>query len=320
MSWTFSRAQVAEFLADTCSDGERSAPWSKIPTVELYCVNAKTTGPLIPSRFGTTSERLTDDLGVELLTWWRAVSHARISAPPDPERGSAAPGPACGAKWRESFAKYDPDTCLWRTRQFLLLGDLEPFSGTWPRRGMMRNGECMEPLTPERRTTGTGCGFFATPAAADARGTHGGGQGRSLRTDVRMFPTPKSSPSGPDYARSGRPKSGSADLASFVALFPTPTVSGNYNREGVSVRSRDGLATHVKKYPTPAARDYRSPNKKPYQQRGGKKKGEQLPNVVGGQLNPDWVEWLMGWPIGWTALEPLEMDRFQQWLDSHGRI
>jgi hypothetical protein len=25
-----------------------------------------------------------------------------------------------------------------------------------------------------------------------------------------------------------------------------------------------------------------------------------------GTLNADWVEWLMGWPIGWTKLEPLE--------------
>lgn len=25
--------------------------------------------------------------------------------------------------------------------------------------------------------------------------------------------------------------------------------------------------------------------------------------AVGGSLNPDWVEWLMGFPIGWTALE-----------------
>lgn len=30
-------------------------------------------------------------------------------------------------------------------------------------------------------------------------------------------------------------------------------------------------------------------------------------------------EWLMGWPIGQTALEPLETDRFQQWLNSHGK-
>jgi hypothetical protein len=30
------------------------------------------------------------------------------------------------------------------------------------------------------------------------------------------------------------------------------------------------------------------------------------------------LEWLMGWPIGWTGLQPLETDKFQQWLRSHG--
>jgi DNA (cytosine-5)-methyltransferase 1 len=34
----------------------------------------------------------------------------------------------------------------------------------------------------------------------------------------------------------------------------------------------------------------------------------------GGKLNPDWVEWLMGWPIGWTDLRPLAMDKFLPWL------
>jgi hypothetical protein len=29
----------------------------------------------------------------------------------------------------------------------------------------------------------------------------------------------------------------------------------------------------------------------------------------GGQLNPTWVEWLMGWPLGWTDLKPLEMGK-----------
>jgi hypothetical protein len=40
---------------------------------------------------------------------------------------------------------------------------------------------------------------------------------------------------------------------------------------------------------------------------------------AGGKLNPMWVEWLMGWPVGWTDLKPLEMDKFQKWLDEHGR-
>ncbi len=36
-----------------------------------------------------------------------------------------------------------------------------------------------------------------------------------------------------------------------------------------------------------------------------------------GQLSPEWVEWFMGWPIGWTELKPLEMDKFQEWLRQH---
>ena len=39
----------------------------------------------------------------------------------------------------------------------------------------------------------------------------------------------------------------------------------------------------------------------------------------GGRLNPTWVEWLMGWPIKWTDLQPLETDKFQQWLHWHGK-
>jgi len=37
-----------------------------------------------------------------------------------------------------------------------------------------------------------------------------------------------------------------------------------------------------------------------------------------GLLNPEWLEWFMGWPMGWTGLEPLEMDKYQEWLQSHG--
>ena len=39
---------------------------------------------------------------------------------------------------------------------------------------------------------------------------------------------------------------------------------------------------------------------------------------VGGPLNPDWVEWLMGWPPGWTDLKPLEMDKSHYAPQQHG--
>lgn len=40
-------------------------------------------------------------------------------------------------------------------------------------------------------------------------------------------------------------------------------------------------------------------------------------NEARGDLNPSYVEWLMGWPIGWTDLEPLETGKYQQWLKKH---
>ena len=91
-----------------------------------------------------------------------------------------------------------------------------------------------------------------------------------------MWPTPKSSPSGPDYARAGRKGSGGDDLATAVAreALPTPTVSDS-------------------KGPTPNLHREGSPNL-----------AERVTaERHGGQLNPTWVEWLMGFPPGWTDLE-----------------
>lgn len=45
---------------------------------------------------------------------------------------------------------------------------------------------------------------------------------------------------------------------------------------------------------------------------------EAMKELTGGSLNPSWVEWLMGWPIEWTALNPLATDKFLPWLRSHG--
>ena len=35
-------------------------------------------------------------------------------------------------------------------------------------------------------------------------------------------------------------------------------------------------------------------------------------------MPPEFEEIMMGWPLGWTDLKPLEMDKFQRWLDAHG--
>jgi len=36
-----------------------------------------------------------------------------------------------------------------------------------------------------------------------------------------------------------------------------------------------------------------------------------------GYLNPDWVEWLMGWPVFWTDLEPLPIELAIDWFNKH---
>jgi hypothetical protein len=106
-------------------------------------------------------------------------------------------------------------------------------------------------------------------------------------------------------------------------LWPTPTVgdsesSGSRNLPGSSANAGVSLTDAVKfgnsntpRLPTPAARDYRFPNTNDNQ------KG-QLPNVIGGALNPTWVEWLMGLPLGWTGCEPLATVSCRQWLHAHG--
>lgn len=38
-----------------------------------------------------------------------------------------------------------------------------------------------------------------------------------------------------------------------------------------------------------------------------------------GKPSPTNAEWLMGWPIGWTDLKPLETAKFQSWLQQHGK-
>ena len=69
------------------------------------------------------------------------------------------------------------------------------------------------------------------------------------------------------------------------------------------------LADSVKMFATPTARDYKDTGKAIVNM-----KRHTLPQVIarsnkeewipkGSALNPEWVEWLMGYPIGWTELE-----------------
>ena len=49
------------------------------------------------------------------------------------------------------------------------------------------------------------------------------------------------------------------------------------------------------------------------------RKTPSLATHDGGKLNPTWVEWLMGWPLEWTDLKPLETDKFHCVQQRHGK-
>ncbi len=57
--------------------------------------------------------------------------------------------------------------------------------------------------------------------------------------------------------------------------------------------------------PTPNAQAHKSPTTPEGQARREREssRGHALQDVIGGQLNPTWVEWLIGFPLGWTDLE-----------------
>ena len=121
---------------------------------------------------------------------------------------------------------------------------------------------------------------------------YGQGQRRSMLNDAvahrTMWPTPHGM-SVPNKRRAGPSGNelGHAVLKAERAMWPTPTATADHQ---------------VRQWPSPASRDYRHPNAKPYSERGGGTKGEQLPNAVGGALNPTWVELLQGFPPGWTEV------------------
>jgi hypothetical protein len=282
MSWLFSQALVAEYSQATCWAGAPSSQLNVMPTQHKFWRNDKTMEPCDLSRFGLTCAVLTDDHGEAVLTWCLEASRARTSALPAKAQALTENAAECGPTWRGSLARFDHASRSWRTAQQSLLGDSDECSVTWPRSGMTAAGQCWElpTLAPPTRETGSGV-WVGTPTTGDALGS----TGRSERFRTKT-PTP----------------------LEFVNMWPTPTVCGNYNRKGASATSGDGLATAVLKCATPTARDWRSGKAS---EATMERNSQPLSEQIGGKLNPTWVEWLMGWSIGWTDLKPWATDRCQ---------
>jgi len=226
---------------------------------------------------------------------------------------------------RGSLASYDPDTHSLKTWQLSLDADWNACSVILPRSGTMQAGKLYPLPTWGRRTSASASGLWGTPLSVNRSRTPETMEkclsfreksGRRsvplyLEEQVRMWPTPRSQTGGwPGASMEAVLRqvekhgyNGRLEEAVALTMWPTPTVDGNYNKAGLSAKSGNGLATAVQVWPTPASRDYRHPNALPYSERGGGTSGEQLPNAVGGALNPNFVEWLLGLPKDWTKLD-----------------
>ena len=248
---------------------------------KFYC-NGRWMASCPPSRSGTILKHSTGSRGEDSLTLCAVGSPAKTLAHQEAEKDCRERKADSGEKWPESFAKFDLNSRSWKIRQLLLFEDLESSLEIWPKWGSMRNGECSELPMPS--------GLMEYRLSIT----------NAIESSLRL---------------------------------PTPTVHGNYNRKGASKTSGDGLATALRRLPTPTASDntVRLPPKRfRYTKTGvlrylnpqGVESQCRLQQQIipdGGPMNPEWVEWFMGWPIGMTGLLPLETDKFQQWLDSHGK-
>ena len=136
-------------------------------------------------------------------------------------------------------------------------------------------------------TEETGSGLWATPDASQ--------RGSRAADLVKNNSTVK---------RRGSGQLRGIDLQTQVKMWPTPNASDRYNanmKDGHDIK-KGYLRGVVKMWPTPTANEDAcgTPNGKMQKMLGNH---PDVRNTGAGTLNPQWVEWLMGYPEGWTDLK-----------------
>ena len=345
MTWMFSKAlmnslcsqeSAAESLPVSNSESEPSVQLSVMPTQHKFWHNDKMMDHSNLSRFGLTLQLLTESRGEELLTLYRADFPVRTLVSQEKAQGSKAKGADSGQRWSELLAKYDPVSFLWKTSQLSLLEDLELSLETWPKWGMTRSGVAYQRQKLEPITSESAFGFYVpTPTASD--GTSGSVIGKDdtyyktstgmprkitrhgvdgsvgLGRLVNMWPTPDASmnrgtqtnwkPTRP----SGAHASYTLNQAVRDSFYPTPKTSDangacmkltkNGIPHDVERGNLRGVVKNKKNWSTPTTNDAKNP--------GGKCHQKSLQTEIHGSLSSDWVEWLMGFPVGWSDLKAI---------------
>jgi len=178
----------------------------------------------------------------------------------------------CGPTLPVSLARFDHTSYSWKMYQMSLSGHCPEFSKTFPKWGMMRRGVLWRLPKLEHHTKEHVGSYLPTPTASDgvrSNLTYGAGN-LTLKGAVmkRKFATPTVM----DSANMPMRKVAKESLE-----------EGNWR--GIDLKTSAQLIPK-QNYPTPTAREPQ----------------------VGGKLNPQWVEWLMGWPIGFTGFEHAETE------------
>jgi DNA (cytosine-5)-methyltransferase 1 len=111
-----------------------------------------------------------------------------------------------------------------------------------------------------------------------------------------------------------------------LGFWPTPHGFSKDGRSNGPSGNELGRAVNQveRAFPTPTVAAAKGSSPKSLTRRDGRSRvNDRLDHRVmadhGGSLNPTWVEWLMGWPLGWTDLNASATARFQRWLGSHGQ-
>ena len=320
MSWHYSQEQEGDFSLQNYLDGVPSVGSSSQSIPEMSCCSDSETECSSHSQSGTMSAPSTGDLGEEKSMSSAEDSPARTSVRRVKVQELPASVRDFGRSISESLERFGLSLSSRKTVRSCEPVDSAPSSKTLTAWGMTCGGECWELGTSVRITRGTECG---------------------------LWPTPKASAAGPDFAELNRSNTG-LSLQTAAALWPTPTsIEAGEGKFLTTLITREGhpakrgqraynpntgdhvqitLNRAVKMWPTPTARDHKDGTAESCQNVPpncllGREVHQRPPSTANhGSLNPTWVEWLMGWPSEWTVLKPLGMDRFQQWLQLHSEF
>lgn len=226
--------------------------------------------------------------GYEQLTLYQGDSPVNRSPSPGSEEArmmTVTSGRKCSELSRSSgplglLEKMLLESSIWRSTRCYL---------TWKPKTTKQGRLLFQLAASMPRTAETGSQLLPTITQFDAacgdlkeKEYTGTKHGMKLIQAVQMWPTPSAS----DCGR--------------TAINPHITKNGTVRHMGKSGKqSYARLDAVAAMFPTPQARDFRTG----HQERFFDPKRSKNPNdQIGGQLNPTWVEWLMGFPIGWTDL------------------